>query len=428
MTATHRYLAAVLCTFFLLLTPGFASGYTRGKVLDYYTRLPIKGAVITAGDEVTVTDQNGFFATRTPTSKVGVRASGYLRAEQPIPSVLFPSPVEINLVPFTPKALYLTVYGIGSKNIRDSALKLIGETELNSLVIDVKGDRGIIPYKSSIALAGEVGAQKVITVRDMRGVVRSLKEKGIYLIARIVVFKDNPLALAHPELAVKTQGGAVWRDREGLMWVDPSRKEVWDYNISIAEEAAQYGFDEIQFDYVRFPDTKGLVFSVPNTEQERVRAITGFLEEAKRRLMKYNVFLTADIFGYVFWNLNDTMIGQRLEDVAPVLEYMCPMLYPSGFQYGIPGYRNPVAHPSEIVYLTLKRAQERTNASTVRFRPWLQAFRDYAFDRRPFTGKEIRDQIDAAEKFGSHGWMLWNPRNVYSDEGLRKRAGVQSIN
>lgn len=426
MTAIRKLFAAVLCALLFLLAPGLVHGYARGKVVDYYTKLPLQGAVVTAGGEVAVTDEKGLFTIHAPAGSVGARASGYLRGEQALSSGLFSSPVQINLVPFTPKALYLTVYGIGSKIIRDAALKLIQETEVNSLVIDIKGDRGLIPFKISIPLATEVGAQKVITVRDMGSLVRSLKEKGIYLIARIVVFKDNPLALTHPELAVKTQGGAIWRDREGLMWVDPSRKEVWDYNIRIAEEAARYGFDEIQFDYVRFPDTKGLVFSVQNTETERVRAIAGFLAEARKRLGQYNVFVTADIFGYVFWNLNDTMIGQRLEDIAAVIEYMCPMLYPSGFQFGIPGYRNPVANPHEIVYLTLKHARERTRVPSVRFRPWLQAFRDYAFDRRPFTGKEIREQIDAAEKFGSHGWMLWNPRNVYSDEGLKKRVKTES--
>jgi hypothetical protein len=96
------------------------------------------------------------------------------------------------------------------------------------------------------------------------------------------------------------------------------------------------------------------------------------------------------------------------------------MLYPSGFQFGIPGYRNPVANSYKIVYLSLKRAQERTSIPPVRFRPWLQAFRDYAFDRRPFTGKEIKDQVSSAEEFGAGGWMLWNPRNVYSPDGLRK--------
>jgi len=103
------------------------------------------------------------------------------------------------------------------------------------------------------------------------------------------------------------------------------------------------------------------------------------------------------------------------------------MLYPSGFQFGIPGYRNPVQNPHEIVYLSLKKAQERTNVSSLRFRPWLQAFKDYAFDRRPFSGKEIRDQISAADKFGSQGWMLWNPGNYYSSEALRKEVPAGSI-
>lgn len=426
MTATQKHFTEVLCAIFFLLVPGHVHGYVTGKVVDYYTTLPVQGAVVTAGAEATVTDNRGIFTLQVPAGSVGVRASGYLRAEQALSSVLFPSPVQIHLVPFTPKALYLTVYGIGSKSIRDAALRLIQETELNSMVIDIKGDRGIIPFRSSIPLATEVGAQKIITVKDMRGLIKSLKEKGIYLIARIVVFKDNPLALTHPELAVKTQDGGIWRDKEGLTWVDPSRKEVWDYNISIAEEAARYGFDEIQFDYVRFPDAKGLVFSVQNTEVERIHAIAGFLAEARKRLAQFNVFITADIFGYVCWNLNDTMIGQRLEDIAAVIEYMCPMLYPSGFRFGIPGYRNPVMHPREIVYQSLNHARERTRVPAIRFRPWLQAFRDYAFDRRPFTGKEIRDQIDAAEKFGSHGWMLWNPRNLYTDEGLRKRTSIGS--
>ncbi len=427
MTGTRTFFLSVFFLVILLTAPAYGTSFTKGTVIDYYSRLPVKGAIVTSAEEAAMTDERGVFTIRASGSKVAVRANGYLRAEQAVPSGFFASPVQIQLVPFTPKALYLTVYGIGSRILRQSALKLVEETELNALVIDVKGDRGIIPYRSSVPLAADIGAQKVITVKDMKGLVRSLKEKGIYLIARIVVFKDNPLAQAKPELAVRTPGGGIWRDRENLAWVDPSRREVWDYNIAIAVEAAQMGFDEIQFDYVRFPDSKSPVFSVPNTEENRTRAISEFLGEAKRRLAQYNVFLTADIFGYVCWNLNDTMIGQRLEDVVSVLEYMCPMLYPSGFQFGIPGYRNPVAHPYEIVYLSLRKAGERTRLSPVRFRPWLQAFRDYAFDRRHFTGREIRDQIDAAEKFGSHGWMLWNPQNVYSGEGLKKKTREERV-
>jgi hypothetical protein len=159
-----------------------------------------------------------------------------------------------------------------------------------------------------------------------------------------------------------------------------------------------------------------------DTEENRLQAISGFLNEARQTLVSYNVFLSADIFGYVCWNLDDTGIGQRLQELAPELDYISPMLYPSAFQYGIPGYANPVAHPHEIVYLSLEEARKRTNLPTVRFRPWLQAFHDYAFDRRPFGAAEIGTQIDAAESFGADGWMLWDPHNVYSAAGLKPEA------
>ena len=402
-------------------------GNTKGEVIDFYTKAPIEGAIVTINNKVSLTDENGMFSIGTLAYTLAVRACGYMRKEQQIPiplltTPLLNTPLLVELVPFEPKALYLTVFGIGERNIREPALELIEKTELNALVIDVKGDRGIVNYRSAVPLASEVGSQKIIILKDIKGMIKSLKDKGIYTIARIVVFKDNPLALARPDLAIKTLTGELWLDREGLAWVDPLKKEVWDYNIKIAVEAAQAGFDEIQFDYVRFPDEEGLQFSKPNTEENRVMAISGFLMEAKKRLIPYNVFLAADIFGYVFWNTNDTYIGQKLEDITPLVDYVCPMLYPSGFSYGIPHYRNPVAHPYDIVYLTLKNAQKRTHVPTNRFRPWLQAFRDYAFDKRHFEGDEIRAQVNAAEDFGTNGWMLWNPRNVYSTDGLKKET------
>src|SRR4030067_1787938 len=259
----------------------------------------------------------------------------------------------------------------------------------------------------------------------MRGLIGSLKNEGIYTIARIVVFKDNLLANHRPDLAVKDLNERIWHDRERLAWVDPFKKEVWEYIIQIAVEAAQQGFDEIQFYYIRFPDALPVLFSMPNTMENRVKAISRFLMEARKRLLPYNVFLSADIFGYVCWNLNDTSIGQTLEDLTPHLDYLSPMLYPSGFQYGIPGYRIHTTHPYEIVYLSLKKAQERTGLSPFRFRPWLQAFRDYAFDRRVFEEREIREQINGVERFGSHGWLLWNPQNIYSRQGLKREGASE---
>ena len=420
----HFKSSITLLLILFLLIPNDIFAYSIGKVVDFFTRKPLKGAIIVNNhsSHIEQTDENGMFCIKNNGDKVAVRAYGYLRADQAAVPPLSPAPQEIKLFPFAPKALYLSFYGIGARSLRESALRLIQETELNALVIDVKGDRGMIPYKSAIPLATEVGAQRIITVKDACGLIKSLREKGVYTIARIVVFKDNLLALRRPDLAVKNQSGEIWRDRENLAWVDPFQKEVWDYNIDIAIEAAQYGFDEIQFDYVRFPDAVAPQCSVPNTQENRVKAISGFLMEARKRLLPYNIFLSADIFGYVCWNLNDTHIGQTLEDLTSHVDYLSPMLYPSGFQHGIPGYRIPVTHSYEIVYLSLKRAQERTRLPSVRFRPWLQAFRDYAFDKRYFEDKEIRDQINAVEKFGSHGWMLWNSQNIYSKYGLKKEG------
>lgn len=401
-----------------LLAPG--AGAVTGIVVDAATGATLANAIVTRGSEVTTSDAQGRYAFAGTGGAVAARAISYGRAAATLADGADAAP-PLRLAAVRPKALYLTFWGIGDRHLRNAALDLADSTEINALVIDIKGDRGWIPYPTKVAMASAVGARPHTTVHDMPALIAQLKQRGLYLIARIVVFKDDPLAAAHPEWAVKTAGGAVFRDREGLAWVDPAHREVWAYDLDIAEEAAQMGFDEIQFDYVRFPDKPGLVFSVANTEEQRVGAITGFLAAARKRLAPYNVFIAADVFGYVSWNENDTFIGQRLDALAAQVDYLSLMLYPSGFQFGIPGYTNPVAHPGEIVLKTLKHAGERTKLSPLRFRPWLQAFRDYAFDRRPFGAAEIRVQIDAAESFGSDGWMLWNPRNAYTADGLRKK-------
>jgi hypothetical protein len=410
----------------LLSAPGYAASY-HGRIIERGAQQPIAGAWVTLGNTVVQTGEDGRFAISGEGNQLGVRASGYQRTWIPVDR-LTAGGQDVAFDPFTPKTLYLSFYGIANRRLRQSALDLIEATELNGVVIDIKGDRGLIAYPSAIPLAAQVGAQQTITIPDLHGLVTSLRAKGIYTIARIVTFKDNPLALARPDLAVKTRSGSIWRDRERLAWTDPFKQEVQDYNIAVAVEAAKAGFDEIQFDYVRFPDAPGgLLFSMPSTLKSRINAIVKFLQDARQKLTPYNVFLAIDIFGYVCWNLDDTGIGQRLEELMPHLDYLSPMLYPSCFQYGIPGYRNPVERPYETVYYSLKQAQERTHLPTTRFRPWLQAFKDYAYDRRAFTGKEIRTQIQAAEHFGADGWMLWNPRNVYTADGLQEEGdGLRS--
>jgi len=411
-----RSSAALLLALLALSLPAFAY---RGRVVDAATGQPLANATVTSREHVVQSAEDGTFILPDPVERIALRAPGYARIALDA-GTLQGDIAEIALQRFSPKAVYLSSFGVATAALREPALELIRTTELNALVIDVKGDRGWVAYRSDVALASEIGAQRVVTIRDLRELVQGFRQRSIYTIARIVVFKDNSLANARPHLAVRAPSSRLWFDRENLAWTDPFRAEVWDYNIRIAVEAAEAGFDEIQFDYVRFPDAAGLAFSKPNTEANRVAAIAGFLAEARRRLARFNVYLAADIFGYVCWNLNDTDIGQRLDALLPHVDYLSPMLYPSGFHAGIPGYRNPVAHPFEIVQLSLERARERTGVPARRFRPWLQAFRDYAFDHRSFGETEIRAQIRAAEKFGSNGWMLWNPSNLYSAAGLER--------
>ena len=406
------FLRYSLVTLAMLVTLG-AAPHLKGQVVDAATDKPIAGATVTVAEETTTTDINGNFETAA-IGPVKARASGY-RAWSSEETVVSP----IRLTRFSARALYLSYYGIGSSTLREAALDLIHRDDrLNALVIDIKGDRGLIAIKTDLALAHQAGADRLATIPDVVGLLKRLHENRIYAIARIVVFKDEPLATARQDLAVRTTGGGLFRDNENLAWTDPFQHEVWQYNIDVAVQAAKAGFDEIQFDYLRFPDAKGIRLSEPSTLKSRVAAINGFLAEARRRVAPYNVFVAADIFGYVCWNTDDTGIGQKLEDIAGLVDYISPMLYPSGFTFGIPGFRDPMQHPYEIVRQSLNRAQARTGLSSLRFRPWLQAFRDYAFDRRDFDADDMEPQINAAQQFGSGGWMIWNPRNVYNGIGF----------
>jgi hypothetical protein len=206
-----------------------------------------------------------------------------------------PSVVVTGTLPFTRelrptdyiKGLYITYYGLGSEAHRANAQWLLENTELNAIVMDVKGDFGWLPYTSTVQTALDIGAGNRPMIQDWAAWMQWLKERNIYTIARIVVFKDDPLATAHPEWAVlDAASGGVWHDREGLGWADPTRAEVWDYNIALAVEAAQLGFDEIQLDYVRFPSDGAIsraTFAVENSEENRKAAITSFLSKASTR-------------------------------------------------------------------------------------------------------------------------------------------------
>jgi hypothetical protein len=401
--------------------PPLESKVGRGRVVDSDTGLPLRGASVRAGHTEVLTDTDGWFNLEIPSpesSLVMVKTPGYERKRL----VLSGAETTIKLRPQVIRAAYLTYYGIGERKIRDRVLDLVGRTELNAVVIDVKGDRGLIPYRTEVPAALEAGAQGPVMIKDFDGLIASLKSRGIYTIARIVTFKDSVLANRRKDLAIiDTRTGRPWIDREKLAWVDPFRREVWDYTIAVAKEAAAKGFDEIQFDYVRFPTDGRLSaarYSHPNNSSTRLPTIVAFLAKARQELAPTGVFIAADVFGYTAFNSNDTDIGQRIEELAPYVDYLSPMVYPSGYHLGIPGYRNPVAHPYEVVRESVRLTRQRSQLATVQVRPWIQDFRDYAFDRRIFGVREIRAQMRGAADGGAAGWMLWNPRNDYTADAL----------
>jgi hypothetical protein len=384
---------------------------------------PLAGASIVAGGREHRAGDDGTFTISPPAhASLIAKLPGYTRV------VVEPTRdrVEVVLRPQVIKAAYLTYFGFGDRGIRGRVLDLLDRTELNAVVIDVKGDRGWILYPTRVELALAAGAQGPATLRQFDALMADLKARGVYTIARIVTFKDNVLARHRPDWAViDAQTGRPWIDRESLAWMDPFREEVWNYNIAIAHEAIERGFDEVQFDYVRFPTDGRLSsarYSRPVNKETRLPTIAAFLERARRELGAQGAYVAADVFGYVAFNENDTDIGQRVEELAPHLDYISPMVYPSGYHVGIPGFRNPVQNSYQVVRESVRLIKQRATGTRVRVRPWLQDFRDYAFDRRTFGVTEIRDQIRGADEGGAVGWMLWNPRNDYTGAALRAKS------
>lgn len=419
-----------LAATFALLFSSFAAAQNAGtsgsaltvKVLNSATHQPALDPTITVNGKV-LTATNGEYTLPAGTQSVMARAPGY-RAITISAADIHNNTIELH--PFAVHALYLSEYGISSSVIRNSAYEIIKRGGANAIVVNIKSDHGQLVYPSAIPLAKEIGARKVTTIHSLPELVNSAHAQGIYIIARIVTFKDDPLATSKPEYAIHLADGSLFHDREGLHWTDEFKPEVRAYNIAIAVEAAKAGFDEVQFDYVRFPDsTAKLIVSGPTDEAHRIEAISSFLGDAHKALVPYNVFLSADIFGYTFWNTNDTGIGQQLNHLVDKVDYICPMLYPSGFAHGIPGHAKPLATTDDIhstIKLTLDKGIARTDINPLKLRPWLQAFRDYAFGGVVFGPEQVATQISAAEADHTDGWQLWNPRNSYSSIGLVKEA------
>lgn len=336
--------------------------------------------------------------------------------------------------PVKARGIYLTGNSVGISERFNRLMELVETTELNSMVIDVKNDHGLMSYISDIEIVQEVGANRSVPIADIAEVMEELNKRNIYPIARIVVFKDPHLAEQRPEWAIQKKGGGIWRDNKGVAWINPYEKKVWDYNIAIAKEAALVGFREIQWDYVRFPENASRVdreaFYPNENGVAKDDAIQAFLKYAREQLKEYNVHIAADIFGVTATSWGDSdRIGQTWEKVAVHVDYNCPMIYPSHYGPGYFGFPVPDAHPAGTVRRALTDAIKRNapleNPAIIR--PWLQSFTaTWVPGHIPYGAREVRAQIDAALELGIDEYLIWNAGNRYIPESFLTEEEFQN--
>ena len=344
---------------------------------------------------------SGDAATR-PAASQELRAPGLLETAATGPR---PLPVEVRGVHVT-----MGLLSLPGKLQEYLALEQAG---LTALEVDVKDENGQIGFATrGVPLASRIGAAR--EYYSVRQVARLVHERGLYLVGRVVVFEDPILSYARPELAVQRRDGAVWRDAAGLGWTNPYDRRVWEYNVAVALAAARAGFDEIMFDYVRFPsdgDVAGAVYRNDRGLAKR-EAIPAFLRYASGRLTPLGVRVSAAVFGLSA--ARDLGIGQLPRRMAPYLDSIYPMTYPSHFGAGELGISDPSAYPGETVSRALKRFERRLRGRDVLVLPWVQ---DFSLPR-PYGLDEVRAQIEAARLSGAKGFMLWNPQGVYTDGAL----------
>ncbi|MDQ3859074.1 MAG: putative glycoside hydrolase [Actinomycetota bacterium] len=286
---------------------------------------------------------------------------------------------------------------------------------LNTLELDVKDENGKIAFPSRYApLARRIGAAG--SYYRPQPVARRVHDRGLYLIARVVVFEDPLLASKRPNMAIRRSDGGVWTNYSGLAWANPYDRRVWHYNVDVAESAARAGFDEIMFDYVRFPSDGPIEDAVfpGRGEQRMAPTIARFLAYARNRLNPLGVRVSAAVFGLsATRNLG---IGQRPSLLAPYLDVIYPMVYPSHFGAGEYGIQDPAANPAATITMSLRTFRRALRGSDTKLVPWLQ---DFTYGRR-YTSADVEAQINAARRMRAGGYLLWNAGGVYTLEVLER--------
>ena len=324
------------------------------------------------------------------------------------------------------RAVYVNAWAFGGARFWD-LVRLADSTEINSFVIDIKDDTGFLTYRSSVPTAIAIGANGQIRARDAQARLRALHAHGIHAIARIVVAKDPLLAAHKPDWSVQDVGGGLWRDRLNFAWVDAFNDSIWVYAAQLAAEAVDMGFNEVQFDYVRFPDEPKArmahaIFPARRRGESVRDGVSRNLRLLRDRVKPLGVPFTIDVFGMTTNVRVDMGIGQVWEDLISTADVVLPMVYPSHYYRAMYGVAHPNSEPYTIVKRALADGVERSRqmgAGTAEIRPYLQAF---TLGQPRYTPELVRDQIRAANDVGIHSWVLWNPRSDYDPRIFEKSA------
>src|SRR3989344_5425506 len=311
-----------------------------------------------------------------------------------------PAPTQASrLKPDAVKAIYVTMHTAGRHDAFSKLIDLADATEINSMVIDVKGSQG----------------ELLFNYLDAKELARALRERNIYTIARVVVFQDSGLAETNPGAVIKNKTGGIWRDRRGFAWADPASREAWDNVVNVSKRALDAGFDEINYDYIRFPtdgNLENMVYPVWDGQKSRGEVIRDFSAYARGELKKYapDAAISIDIFGYTFLRSDGLGIGQQLSDLLDEFDYVYPMVYPSHYSAGNFGFQNPAEHPYEVIKGTIEKGLEqlgdKAELAKPKIRRWLNVFDGGAENTPEIIKKKISPPYDSLGK-KSTGCRRW---------------------
>ena len=306
-------------------------------------------------------------------------------------------------------------------------VKLVDETPINAIVLDIKDYSGKISFAMSDPLVNKYESTEK-RIGDIKGLIEEWHAKGIYVIGRITVFQDPYLSKTHPEMAIKSVStGDVWKDKNGLGYLYPGSENAWEYTLAIANEAYAIGFDEINFDYIRFPSDGNIKdMAIPASGKSKADIVESFFAYVHEHTKDTGLKTSADLFGMVTTNTDDLGIGQVLERALPYFDYICPMVYPSHYPANFNGWANPNANPHDLIKYVMEAAvrradvmhndpaqtdEVRDHVNKNQLRPWLQNF---SLGQPPYTATEIHAQIQGTYDAGLSSWILWDASNKYN--------------